>query len=416
MNTNEILNDFNFEQIQLNIKNVPNYLKLGKLYLTFIDNKNIYDDDDDENIIPTSKKYLKPDSTINNELDLFWYLHSIRYWMVDEITIDYIYIFDFVSKTENIDSDAIKSIFFDLKIANEINYWHKINFPDLNIIFPEITMKYKPLEKKYLQIIKNINNTTLGKSNDEIINIWKTELLILECVYKNLFLKIHKYLYKESSCPKIMINYLEEYYFKAKCYGNKKKVFLNLFIVKIIQNKYDNLYKYLIHNYSPIFLAFSYSSTDAKKIIIKEIIRNKCNDIYKYTIQNVFHIEDADFNQLRVLCKCIKYDNVKLFLDICKEINFEKEHLKYTIKYSYRKSKLNFFDEKRIVNEISNLNNLKNDVEKKLKECYDENDYALETDSDTDTNLYFDSDLNSDFDSSSDSEIDNYEHSDYVFF
>ena len=85
------------EIMQININQIPDYLKDSELYKTFQEND--YDDDyDEEQTIPISQQYFKQNNNIETEDDLIWYLHTIRYWMLNEDKVDYSIIFNFVKR------------------------------------------------------------------------------------------------------------------------------------------------------------------------------------------------------------------------------------------------------------------------------------------------------------------------------
>lgn len=376
------------EIMQININQIPDYLKDSELYKTFQEND--YDDDyDEEQTIPISQQYFKQNNNIETEDDLIWYLHTIRYWMLNEDKVDYSIIFNFVVNNEHLDYDFIKNTFFDLKIAQEIYFLGRLIFPKRKKKHNEDeVIQFKRFEKKHLEIFKSINKSTIGKNFDDIFEIWKREYDLIHKAIIEDYIHIQNYILYESSCPKLIYNYLYEYV------HNKETNFYNLYIIEIIKNKYTHLYIFLINHYASIFNLFELYTLHIyiqkiPALILQSLIKYNCVNEFKYTLKHIFPISIVNVSYTNsILIECVKYENLEILLYLFEEyttIKISDYYFKIVIKSCCKSKKMEFID--KICTSDVIIENFKN-IENIKAEFISE----VNSDSDSDSD-YIDSDI-----------------------
>lgn len=376
------------EIMQININQIPDYLKDSELYKTFQEND--YDDDyDEEQTIPISQQYFKQNNNIETEDDLIWYLHTIRYWMLNEDKVDYSIIFNFVVNHEHLDHDFIKNTFFDLKIAQEIYFLGRLIFPKRKKKHNEDeVIQFKRLEKKHLEIFKSINKSTIGKNFDDIFKIWKREYDLIHKAITDDYFHIQNYILYESSCPKLIYNYLYEYV------HNKETNFYNLYIIEIIKNKYTHLYIFLINHYASMFNLFELYTLHIyiqkiPALILQSLIKYNCVNEFKYTLKHIFPISIVNVSYTNsILIECVKYENLEILLYLFEEYTFLQSsdyYFKIMIKFCCKSKKMEFIDKICTSDVITeNFKNIENIKAEFISE--------VNSDSDSDSD-YIDSDI-----------------------
>lgn len=133
--------------IEIEIADIPEYLKKSNLYEVF--NENLGQDNDK---IHVPKKYLKENEKIDSFFDLENLLHTYRYWMIKKIS--YKKIFNFVSKNKNHNySSLIKKFYKEFPFIIQLSYLSKVDKLDVNYL---ILSGYLNLLKYYCLKNKNI--------------------------------------------------------------------------------------------------------------------------------------------------------------------------------------------------------------------------------------------------------------------
>lgn len=381
------------EIMQINKNQIPDYLKDSELYKTFQEND---DDDDDEQTIPISQQYFKQNNNIETEDDLIWYLHTIRYWMLNKEKVNYSLIFNFVFHNELLDYDFIKNTFFDLDIAQEIYFLGRFIFPKHKKKHNEDeVIPFKRSEKKYLEIFKSINKSTIGKKIDNIFEIWKREYEFIYKIIEEDYIHIQNYILYNSSCPKFIYNYLYEYV------NNKETNFYNLYIVEIIKNKYMNLYNFLINKCAYVLNTYIHNTLNKiPTLIINSLIKYNCVNEFKYTLKNIFpmtnkkhykYINSKFIYTNSILIECVKNENLEILLYLFEEyitLRISDNYFKKTIKYCFKFKKMDFMDKictsDVITQNFKNIENIKTIYNSDSDSDSDSDDAAISDNIDSD--------------------------------
>ena len=112
---------YNMSLLNIQIKDIPDYLKNSNFYL----NLNLNDNNSDTITIPSIN--FKKDCKIRNFDELMNLLHTLRFWMVPMEDF-YCGIFDFVKMCNDVRYKYLYEEFYDMDIINDIKYLHQIYF------------------------------------------------------------------------------------------------------------------------------------------------------------------------------------------------------------------------------------------------------------------------------------------------
>ena len=158
--------------IEIQIDNIPEYLKESDLF-------KVFDDDLEEgnNKIKIPKINFKENEKVNTFYDLENLMHTYRYWMIKNFSLKKI--FNFVSKNKNYDySSLIREFYNEFPFIIQLSYLSKVDNLDINYLISYgylYLLKYHCIKNKKIKFNSEACELAVKRDNLKIVKFIATK-------------------------------------------------------------------------------------------------------------------------------------------------------------------------------------------------------------------------------------------------